>query len=150
MTNNNTNTIAMISKIQELVYTDPEQAIKDAVDNNIPLWKIDFTNASLNGCDLSGKDFSGCCLLAANLRGADLSGCKFQGASLKFAQLQGADLIEANLDGACLDRAFLMGANFSGASFYRATMHAAWVRGATFTGAKHLDTCGQEDLEKKY
>lgn len=81
---------------------------------------INFSQMSLGGRNLSGKDcrradFSGAHLGYADLRGADLREADLSNANLGAANLTGADLRGANLTNTNLEKAQLEGADFRNA-----------------------------------
>ncbi|NCC35944.1 MAG: pentapeptide repeat-containing protein [Chloroflexia bacterium] len=108
-----------------------------------------FSQASLDGCDLFGARlggiFRGTKLSGTNLRNAQLDGlfeaAKLQQADLTRAQLRGtfkaADLSQANLQHARLGGAFI-GANLSSADFSRANLDAVDLFEANLTDARNL------------
>ncbi|MES2712869.1 MAG: DUF2169 domain-containing protein [Pseudomonadota bacterium] len=101
----------------------------------------------VEGCDLTGADFTGANCVMANFRGTCLAGARFDGAMLEgadfsdcdltgasfdlargrearfvVADLRGAAMTRADLRGASLARADLRGANLSDASLYEADL----------------------------
>ena len=121
--------------------------------------KVDLSNATLTGADLSWADLSnanlsGADLISANLSWANLSGADLSWVNLDHANLTGANLSGADLSWVNLDHANLTGANLSrtnlswaklfsvlldGVSFERATV------GITLFGSVDLSSCSGLD-----
>jgi uncharacterized protein YjbI with pentapeptide repeats len=125
-------------------------ALKDLVEDGVPLNNIDLTNAilgyvnltgaslgdaNLTNADLSGANLTGAYLGGVNLTGASLGGANLTGASLGHANLTGAYLGGANLKDAFLWGANLKGANLKGANLKGADLWGADLKGADLWGA---------------
>jgi len=93
-------------------------------ENASPSFRLDFTRANLQRCDLNGLDLNGADMRGARLEGADLSGAEMEGADLSGAKMEGADLSGARLKSA--DLAFWSGARTN-------------ARSADFTQVKNMD-----------
>ena len=100
----------------------------------------DFSEAKLDGRNLSQADLNGAYLRRASLMGTDLSGANLTQADLAQttlfdANFRGANLSQANLNGAHLPRASLMGTDLSGATLNRASLVEANLVRAILRGA---------------
>lgn len=109
--------------------------------------RVQSSQSSWQGADLSGANFA-----RANLQQADLSGVNLNDANLRGANLQGANLQGADLSAADLRHAQLDGANFKGVTFVAArssdasefiepssdTAQSARVEGVDFTNVENL------------
>lgn len=104
-----------------------------------PPFRLDFTRANLQRCDLTNLDFVGADMRYARLEGANLRGAEMEGANLSEAKMDGANLSEAKIKGAKL-----RWANMEGAELFRAKMEGAYLfqakmEGANLIGAKMED-----------
>ncbi|EAS49340.1 conserved hypothetical protein with alpha/beta hydrolase and pentapeptide repeats domains [Aurantimonas manganoxydans SI85-9A1] len=81
---------------------------------------FNFSDADLQGANLSGLDFSRSKFSGANLSGADLTQAHFRNAKFNRANLS---------------RVIALGAEFSSADFYGADFRDAQLEGANFAGA---------------
>ena len=101
--------------IYESEKTTMKEAVEEAVDMGINLWKADLRGADLWGANLREAD-----LREANLREANLWEADLRGANLREADLREADLREANLREADLREANLREANLWEANLWGA------------------------------
>jgi uncharacterized protein YjbI with pentapeptide repeats/broad specificity phosphatase PhoE len=105
---------------------------------NVPMLRIDLTNANLRGVDLSGLDLTAARLDGADLTGANLSGTDLQNARLLNTNLTRVNLsrsnLAANFSGATLRQANLSASNLSGSSFFNADMQGANLDGVEAYG----------------
>ncbi|WP_052128706.1 pentapeptide repeat-containing protein [Neosynechococcus sphagnicola] len=116
--------------------------------------KPDFSNADLQGIELSGAnfiaaDFSDSDLREAGLIDADLELANFHNADLSKAllvgaSLGGASLVQARLCGSDLTGANLNGAQFVHADLRGAILHTTQALGTNFTGANLTGACIQD------
>ena len=100
----------------------------------------DLRGASLQGEDLSYREFP-----EVDLTGADLSGARLVGANLGHAVLRDARLVGARLDEADLTGADLRGADLSRARLSRADLTGTRVTGSRWTRAALINTIGVPD-----
>ena len=101
--------------IYESEKTTMKEAVEEAVDMGINLWKADLRGADLWGANLREADLREANLREANLWEADLRGANLREADLREADLREANLREANLREANLREANLWEANLWGA-----------------------------------
>ena len=100
------------------------------------LYRVNLSDAELQGADLSGARLQGADLSDAELQEANLSGARLQGADLSGAELQEANLSEAELQGADLSRARLQRANLSDAELQGADLFGTQLQEANLSDAR--------------
>jgi uncharacterized protein YjbI with pentapeptide repeats len=99
---------------------------------------IDFTQATLDGINGEGANFSSADLGQVSLKGAILRGAEFNGASMTQTSLQGADLRGAHLAGAKVAQLFVDGGTkLAGAALTGIPLDE--VREADRTGTPYAD-----------
>ncbi|MGD1936467.1 MAG: pentapeptide repeat-containing protein [Cyanophyceae cyanobacterium] len=102
--------------------------------------KVDYTNSTMVGADLSNQDLREAVFAVADLRQANLSGADLTASILSQtifldADLHDADLTSAFADATFFDRADLRNVNFTDAMMTRARFFEADITGADFSNA---------------
>jgi uncharacterized protein YjbI with pentapeptide repeats len=105
-----------------------------AVGSQTNYSRIDLTDRSFAGQDLTGGVF-----VSSEMRGVDLSGANLTNAMLTMAVLLKTNLSGANLTGALADRATFDEADLTNAIFTEATLTRSRFYGAKITGADFTD-----------
>jgi hypothetical protein len=114
--------------------------------SGIDLHQVNLSwSSALAGLDLSGANFDGADLLAADLSRCDIRGASFQRSILNQARLGGSSAWGANFSGASLHvavfrRSMAPVANFSGADLSHADLEWTHLQRADFRGANLNNT----------
>jgi len=103
-------------------------------------WKVDLSEADLNGTDLKWVNLNGARLTGTKLTGANLNSADLGGTTLSKADLVGAELGRANLSGADLRGADLRAAHLADTNMAKADLSGANLSEAVLDETVFVDT----------
>jgi uncharacterized protein YjbI with pentapeptide repeats len=109
--------------------------LKEAQLRSSDMWGADFTDAVLEGCDLSGSNVGGGIFDRAHLQRANLCHVDGRGATFPDAELKYTDFRKSDLRGVDLTSADLQFANLADADLRHGILLGASLRQAVLTGA---------------
>ncbi|AFY94044.1 pentapeptide repeat-containing protein [Chamaesiphon minutus] len=109
----------------------------------------DFTKATLENADFSGKDLTSYEFTQASVRNGKFINANLTGVSLIGGNFDSADMTGANLTNALLDTARFTRTNFTNAILVGAFTSVTNFDGAIIDGADFTDVLLRKDIQKK-
>lgn len=109
----------------------------------------DFTKATLENADFSGKDLTSYEFTQASVRNGKFVNANLTGVSLIGGNFDSADMTGANLTNALLDTARFTRTNFTNAILVGAFTSVTNFDGAIIDGADFTDVLLRKDIQKK-
>jgi uncharacterized protein YjbI with pentapeptide repeats len=109
----------------------------------------DFTKATLENADFSGKDLTKYEFTQASVRNGKFVNANLTGVSLIGGNFDSADMTGANLTNALLDTARFTHTNFTNAILVGAFTSVTNFDGAIIDGADFTDVMLRKDIQKK-